>query len=540
MHFTESTSVSDVQAANVAGAMPGYFFYDSFQVPTDGADLDNHVGERATWVQVALWGVGGVKIAKRTNGDCEFRGNTVGGEITYNCQQDAAVRDHSVTGVVVLRSDDNLSAIGFGLGSNYAGTYGIGVRYNCNGNAWEIISIIAGVVAVVTSGSFSQTLTADQLYTVKLSRSNNSYTLTVDNAVLGTVTTTALDAMGPGSPFLYSKGTATATTGVHLTTIYGQDGAPVVPWDMRKGFIFVGDSNGTNDQHASVLGYATIPQRIARTLNCPHYNLSLGGRSLQNIADGDLTSAILLRYTALSPLVETMAAILQPAVNDFGVNGRTSVQVLGNAVTAVGITRTMGFLVTILCNAATVSIIAGAEETERAAYVTAATAAATGANRVSNLSVAFPASTNTIVYLADALHYTPAGFQLAADIFTADIRIALSSLEMDRVVTKTTSGNYTIGTTNPRELYGGVIYVTGAATLTIPAAAAGMNFTVITIGAVAVSVDPNAADLIVLDGTALSDGDKITNLSTAGDIAVFSYYDATGFHASTNGWTDGN
>jgi hypothetical protein len=109
-----------------------------------------------------------------------------------------------------------------------------------------------------------------------------------------------------------------------------------------------------------------------------------------------------------------------------------------------------------------------------------------------------------------------------------------------QIVTKTTASNYTIGTTNANELYGGVIYVTGAATLTIPAVAVGASFTVITIGAVAVSVDPNAADLIYLDGVALSDGDKITNLSTAGDIAVFTYYDATGWHASTNGWTDGN
>jgi hypothetical protein len=56
---------------------------------------------------------------------------------------------------------------------------------------------------------------------------------------------------------------------------------------------------------------------------------------------------------------------------------------------------------------------------------------------------------------------------------------------------------------------------------------------------VAVSIDPNASDLIYLDGVALDDGDKITNLSTAGDIAVLTYYDATGWHASTNGWTDG-
>lgn len=108
-----------------------------------------------------------------------------------------------------------------------------------------------------------------------------------------------------------------------------------------------------------------------------------------------------------------------------------------------------------------------------------------------------------------------------------------------KITPKITAGSYTVGTTDPNELYGGVIYVTSAATITIPAVAAGVSFTVITIGAVAVSIDPNASDLIYLDGVALDDGDKITNLSTAGDISVITYFDATGWHAATNGWTDG-
>jgi hypothetical protein len=82
-------------------------------------------------------------------------------------------------------------------------------------------------------------------------------------------------------------------------------------------------------------------------------------------------------------------------------------------------------------------------------------------------------------------------------------------------------------------------YVTGAATLTMLAVDEDTNFNVKTIGAVAVSVDPNASDLLYLDGTALDDGDKITNTSTAGDVATIQYYDATGAYAATNGWTDG-
>ena len=141
---------------------------------------------------------------------------------------------------------------------------------------------------------------------------------------------------------------------------------------------------------------------------------------------------------------------------------------------------------------------------------------------------------------------TADGFETTLGVVdpTADNAILLpnasGTVALAQIVTKSTAANYTIGTTDSRELYGGTIYVTGAATITIPAVAAGASFTVITIGAVAVSVDPNAADLIYLDGTALADGDKVTNTSTAGDVAVFTYLDGTGWYASTNAWTDGN
>jgi len=94
-------------------------------------------------------------------------------------------------------------------------------------------------------------------------------------------------------------------------------------------------------------------------------------------------------------------------------------------------------------------------------------------------------------------------------------------------------------TLSAAECGGYVIYVTGAATITLPAVASGYSVTIVTIGAVEVSVDPNASDKIYLDGVALDDGDKITNTSTAGDIAVLTYYSADGWHASTNAWTDG-
>jgi hypothetical protein len=94
-------------------------------------------------------------------------------------------------------------------------------------------------------------------------------------------------------------------------------------------------------------------------------------------------------------------------------------------------------------------------------------------------------------------------------------------------------------------MYGGVFYVTEAQTITLPAVATGMSATFITVGAVAVSIDVNASDLMYLDGTALSDGDKTTNTSTTGDIIVFTYFSAVGWYAASGSndgdlWTDGN
>ena len=76
------------------------------------------------------------------------------------------------------------------------------------------------------------------------------------------------------------------------------------------------------------------------------------------------------------------------------------------------------------------------------------------------------------------------------------------------------------------QIRGAVIYVTGAATITLPAVADGDSVTIITIGAVAVSVDPNGSDKIYLDGSLLDLGDKITNLSTPGNTAVRTYHSA--------------
>lgn len=83
------------------------------------------------------------------------------------------------------------------------------------------------------------------------------------------------------------------------------------------------------------------------------------------------------------------------------------------------------------------------------------------------------------------------------------------------------------------EMQNTIVRTTAAVTHTLPAVDAtyvGMKFTVQVIGAYTVSIDPNASDRIVLHGTALTDGNKITSSGSTGDFIEL-YCD------STDGWT---
>jgi hypothetical protein len=92
----------------------------------------------------------------------------------------------------------------------------------------------------------------------------------------------------------------------------------------------------------------------------------------------------------------------------------------------------------------------------------------------------------------------------------------------------TTTADYVVGTEDPREAYGGVIYVTEAAKVIAPTKVDGMNFTVVTVGNVAVAVDVVDDAKIYLDGTLLAANKGAVNTSTNGDIANFTSYPGTG------------
>lgn len=97
-------------------------------------------------------------------------------------------------------------------------------------------------------------------------------------------------------------------------------------------------------------------------------------------------------------------------------------------------------------------------------------------------------------------------------------------------------------TLSAAQQYGYMHWATGAGTTNLVTAVAGMNFCVYSTTAAAVVINPADADVITLNGTALSAGDSITSASGAGDfICLMSQEAGKWVTLGRSGtWTDTN
>ena len=113
----------------------------------------------------------------------------------------------------------------------------------------------------------------------------------------------------------------------------------------------------------------------------------------------------------------------------------------------------------------------------------------------------------------------------------------------DKLVDAISVGSNT--TLTDAQVRGQVVYVTATATITPPAVSScgvGSTVTVYSTTAAAVHVDPDDDDRIILDGTALDDGDKITSASGAGDMITLHAESTDGWATlgRSGTWTDGS
>jgi len=156
-----------------------------------------------------------------------------------------------------------------------------------------------------------------------------------------------------------------------------------------------------------------------------------------------------------------------------------------------------------------------------------------GANRLQ----IFPASGDNIGEGTNAAIKVQAG-GIAVIAGTA-ANAGVSSVSFDGLVIVSIAAAYTLGTNDPMELKGAIVYVTTSATLTLPAISGGQVWcTVIPVGTAVATIDPDASDGIFLDGasSALADGTAIVSSGTAGDMATIMPYTSVGHMAMTNGF----
>ena len=177
----------------------------------------------------------------------------------------------------------------------------------------------------------------------------------------------------------------------------------------------------------------------------------------------------------------------------------------------------------------------------------AAASAGEGIFWVTNSAATLPVFTDD----ADADHRIALYDEFSGDATVSDsgsVSLATDSVDKDQLsasaqalfIEQLGSGHTVEVSASSGEGYNSVHYITAAVTITLPAVpSGGACFTFISTGANTVTIDSNASDLIILDGTTLDDGDSIDSPGAAGDIVSIIYYDSTGWFATSNGWSDG-
>lgn len=141
----------------------------------------------------------------------------------------------------------------------------------------------------------------------------------------------------------------------------------------------------------------------------------------------------------------------------------------------------------------------------------------------------FNAADVTITHSANTLTFAGAS---AGYVFNGGPTLTLAS-----VVTKSTTGNVSAA-----EMSRTLIQVTGAATISLPTAAPGYEALIVSTTAAAVSVDVvTGTDVIILDGTALTAGNKITS-DSSDEASVYVCATAAGVYRAytvQGVWVDG-
>lgn len=193
------------------------FVTDSF-TDTSGTNIESHTGEvGATWVEhTAL--AGGQLVISDAN---RVRSNSSTADMVYASGLPASA-DYSVFGTIVMRSDNNGSAMGIcGRLATGADTCYL-FRYNTSGtNQWQLLRLSGGASSTIQA--VNATITVDQAYAIELRMTGSTIEGYVDGVL--TCSGTNSDVTAAGRAGIRTAGTASNTAGVHLDNFSAADPA---------------------------------------------------------------------------------------------------------------------------------------------------------------------------------------------------------------------------------------------------------------------------------------------------------------------------
>lgn len=187
---------------------------------TPATALASHTGETgATWTIHPSFGTSNVVISDANRARGNFSGTNV-----YYASGSPAGGEYDVAADVILKSDDNSATAGIAGRVNTAANTMYFVRYNTNGNVWELFKSVAGTATSL--GTFSQTLTVDQVYRVLLQIRDATKKVFVDGVERISSADNAITAAGKAG--IRCNNSSGNTTGVHIDNFSAADPASSV------------------------------------------------------------------------------------------------------------------------------------------------------------------------------------------------------------------------------------------------------------------------------------------------------------------------
>lgn len=387
-------------------SVPGPFLNDTF-TGTDSTAITAHLGELgATWQESTQFSSGDALLASN-----RLRSSSISSVWLASGVPDSA--NYSVNATLRYLTAAGTSIGIVGRADNPAENCYIALYYRA-GKKWELYKSVTGTLTSL--GSYSQTLSAGVDYKLTLTMSGTTITLLVDDVSRVSVTDSAVSQ--PGRCGLWTNGSTSSSTGIHIDRVWSSDLTPGP--SPTTSFAYVVDGDSLTTDYAR-LGTKTLAMLLSdRTrLNSDRYWLYgvPGQTAVQMNSDAttqwDAASALMTGYTR-------KLCIIEAGINDLAASS-TAAAIIAELQTSVSKAAAEGLESVVLTITEATSITAGKEtnrQTVNAAILDGTVGATITVDAAGMAHAADPTDTN---YFVDGVHWTETLAAEIADLVVSEL-----------------------------------------------------------------------------------------------------------------------